>query len=199
MGIVFVVAWRFKFQPVVVILTGLVMGLYCTAIVTLLMLVNDHYLAGLFIWGGGSLNQNDWRQVTGLFPKVAVCSVLAMLLVRQLSVLTLGEAAQSLGIKLQFVRAASLFVAVALTIFTVSAVGVIGFLGLAAPAIAQGMGARRIVSRMIIAPLTGAALLIIIDQLLQIYAINTGSSLPTGAVTALIGRASCRERVSKQV
>jgi len=187
MGIVFAVAWRFKFQPVVVILTGLVMGLYCTAIVTLLMHVNDHYLAGLFIWGGGSLNQNDWRQVAGLFPKVAVSSVLAMLLVRQLSVLTLGEAAQSLGIKLQFVRAASLFVAVALTIFTVSAVGVIGFLGLAAPAIARGMGARRIASRMIIAPLTGAALLIIIDQLLQIYATNTGSSLPTGAVTALIG------------
>jgi ferric hydroxamate transport system permease protein len=187
MGIVFAVAWRVKFQPVVVILTGLVMGLYCTAIVTLLMLVNDHYLAGLFIWGGGSLNQNDWRQVTGLFPKVAACSVIAMLLVRQLSVLSLGEAAQSLGMRLQFVRAGSLFVAVALTIFTVSAVGVIGFLGLAAPVIARGMGARRIASRMIIAPLTGAALLIIIDQLLQIYAANTGSSLPTGAVTALIG------------
>ena len=187
MGVVFAVAWRFKFQPVAVILTGLVMGLYCTAIVTLLMLMNDHYLAGLFIWGGGSLNQNDWRQVAGLFPKVAVCAVLAMLLVRQLSVLTLGEAAQTLGIKLQFVRAAALLVAVALTTFTVSAVGVIGFLGLAAPAIARAIGARRIKTRMIIAPLTGAALLIIIDQLLQIYSARTGSSLPTGAVTALIG------------
>ncbi|MEK1854494.1 MAG: Fe(3+)-hydroxamate ABC transporter permease FhuB, partial [Phyllobacterium sp.] len=187
MAIVFAVAWRFKFQPVIVILAGLMMGLYCTAIVTLLTLMNDHYLSGLFIWGGGSLNQNDWRQVAGLFPKVAGCTILAFLLVRQLSVLTLGDAAQSLGIKVQIARATSLFVAVALTTFTVSAVGVIGFLGLAAPAIARAIGARQIKTRMIVAPLVGAALLIAIDQLLQIYGAKTGNYLPTGAVTALIG------------
>jgi iron complex transport system permease protein len=187
MAIVFAVAWRFKFQPVVVILAGLMMGLYYTAIVTLLTLMNDHYLSGLFIWGGGSLNQNDWRQVAGLFPKVAGCTILAFLLVRQLSILTLGDAAQSLGIKLQIARATSLFVAVALTTFTVSAIGVIGFLGLAAPTIARAIGARQIKSRMIVAPLVGAALLIAIDQLLQIYGAKTGSYLPTGAVTALIG------------
>ncbi|ATU95935.1 Fe3+-hydroxamate ABC transporter permease FhuB (plasmid) [Phyllobacterium zundukense] len=187
MAIVFLVAWRFKFQPVVVILAGLVAGLYCTAIVTLLMLMNDHYLSGLFIWGGGSLNQNDWRQIAGLLPKVLGCSVLAFLLVRQLSMLTLGDAAQSLGIKLQFLRAAALFVAVALTTFPVSAVGVIGFLGLAAPAIARAIGARRISTRLIVAPLVGSALLVIIDQLLQIHAARTGASLPTGAITALIG------------
>ncbi len=187
MAVVFAVAWRFKFQPVTVILTGLVTGLYCTAIVTLLTLMNDHYLSGLFVWGGGSLNQNDWRAVSGLFPKVIGCSILALLLVRQLGVLTLGEAAQGLGIKLQFVRAAALFVAVALTTFTVSAVGVIGFLGLAAPAIARAVGARRINTRLIVAPLIGAALLIIVDQIMQIYTAKTGSYVPTGAATALIG------------
>ena len=35
---------------IVVILAGLVVGLYCTAIVTMLTLMNDHYLAGLFVW-----------------------------------------------------------------------------------------------------------------------------------------------------
>ncbi|UXN57140.1 Fe(3+)-hydroxamate ABC transporter permease FhuB [Phyllobacterium zundukense] len=187
MAVVFAVAWRFKFQPIAVILTGLVMGLYCTAIVTLLTLMNDHYLSGLFVWGGGSLNQNDWRSVAGLLPKVVGFTVLALLLVRQLSVLTLGEAAKGLGIKLQFVRAAALFVAVALTTFTVSAVGVIGFLGLAAPAIARAIGARRINTRLIVAPLIGAALLIIVDQIMQIYTAKTGSYVPTGAATALIG------------
>lgn len=187
MAVVFAVAWRFKFQPVAVILTGLVVGLYCTAIVTLLTLMNDHYLAGLFVWGGGSLNQNDWRAVTGLFPKVIGCAIFAALLVRQLNVLSLGDAAQGLGIKLQFVRAAALLVAVALATFTVSAVGVIGFLGLAAPAIARGVGARRITTRLVVAPLIGAALLIIVDQVMQIYTANTGSYVPTGAATALIG------------
>ncbi|MHC1551254.1 Fe(3+)-hydroxamate ABC transporter permease FhuB [Phyllobacterium sp. K27] len=187
MAIVFAVAWRFKFQPVVVILTGLVMGLYCTAIVTLLTLTKNHYLSGLFIWGGGVLNQNDWRQVAGLLPKVLGCFMLALLLIRQLNVLTLGDAAQNLGIKLHSVRAVALFAAILLTTFTVSAVGIIGFLGLAAPAVARAMGARRIKTRLVLAPLVGAALLVIIDQLLQIYAAKSGHSLPTGAITALIG------------
>ena len=162
-------------------------GLYCTAIVTLLTLMNDHYLSGLFVWGGGSLEPERLARGSGLFPKVVGCTILALLLVRQLSVLTLGEAAQGLGIKLQFVRAAALFVAVALTTFTVSAVGVIGFLGLAAPAIARAVGARRIKTRLIVAPLIGAALLIIVDQIMQIYTAKTGSYVPTGAATALIG------------
>ncbi len=187
MALVFAAAWRLKFQPVAIILSGLVVGLYCTAIVTLLTLMNDHYLSGLFIWGGGSLNQNDWRQVQGLFPKVVAFSLVAFMLARQLSVLTLGDTAQSLGIKLQFTRAGVLFVAVALTAFTVSAVGVIGFLGLAAPAIARATGARRIKSRMIVSPLIGSLLLVIIDQVLQIYAAKTSVHLPTGAITALIG------------
>ncbi|NTS33804.1 Fe(3+)-hydroxamate ABC transporter permease FhuB [Phyllobacterium sp. BT25] len=186
-GIVFAVGWKYRFNSVVVILTGMVTGLYCTAVVTLLTLMNDHYLAGLFIWGGGSLNQNDWRQVATLTPKIIGCSVLALLLVKQLSVLTLGDAAQALGVKIQSIRAGALFVAVALTAFTVSAVGIIGFLGLAAPAIARAIGARRIATRLIAASLAGAALLIIVDQLVQFYGAVSGVSLPTGAVTAVIG------------
>ncbi|TXR48036.1 Fe(3+)-hydroxamate ABC transporter permease FhuB [Phyllobacterium endophyticum] len=183
MGIVFAVAWRFKFQPVAVILTGLVVGLYCTAIVTLLMLMNDHYLSGLFIWGGGSLNQNDWRQAASLLPKIAACSFLVLLMVRQLNILALGDAAQNLGVRLHFVRALGLFIAVALTAFTVSSVGIIGFLGLAAPAIARAIGARRLQSRLVIAPIIGAAFLVIVDQALQM----TAASLPAGAITALVG------------
>ncbi|MEK1889891.1 MAG: Fe(3+)-hydroxamate ABC transporter permease FhuB [Phyllobacterium sp.] len=187
MGIVFAVGWKFKFSPVVVILTGMVTGLYCTAIVTLLTLMNDHYLAGLFIWGGGSLNQNDWRQLAALAPKIAGCTLLALILLKQLEVLTLGDAAQALGVRVQTIRASALFIAVALTAFTVSAVGIIGFLGLAAPAIARAVGARRIASRLVAASLAGAALLIIVDQLVQLYSTATGTALPTGAVTAVIG------------
>lgn len=187
MAIVFAVAWRFQFQPVTVILAGLVMGLYCTAITTILVLMNNHYLAGLFVWGGGSLNQNDWRDVSALLPKIAFFTFLAFLLARQLNVLTLGDAAQGLGMKLQTTRALTLIVAVALTTFTVSVVGIIGFLGLASPAIARAIGARRIKDRLIVAPLVGAGLLVLIDQLLQMQAAVTGILLPTGAVTALIG------------
>lgn len=187
MGIVFAVAWRFKFNPVVVILAGMVTGFYCAAIVTLLTLMNDHYLSGLFIWGGGSLNQNDWRQVSTLIPKVIGCTLIAVVLVKQLTVLTLGDAATSLGARLQVIRASALFVAVALTSFTVSAVGIIGFLGLAAPAIARAIGARRIATRLFGASLCGAALLITVDQLVQLYNGATGIAMPTGAVTALIG------------
>jgi ferric hydroxamate transport system permease protein len=187
MLVVFSVAWRFQFNPVSVILVGLVLGLYCSAMVMVLAQMKDHYLTGLFIWGGGSLNQNDWREVGRLAPKIMIASLCAYFLARQLSLLTLGEAARSLGMKLPLIRASVIFVAVTLTAFTVSSVGMIGFLGLAAPVIARATGARHIRHRLALAPLIGAGLLLLIDQLLQLQLSLGGVSLPTGAVTALAG------------
>jgi ABC-type Fe3+-siderophore transport system permease subunit len=187
LGVVLLATKRAGFQPVAIVLAGLVVGLYCTAIVTLLTLMNDHYLTGLFVWGGGALNQNDWRQTDGLLPKIVVLSVVAWLMMRQLRVLSLGDTAQNLGLRLQTTRGIALIVAVSLTTFVVSAVGIIGFVGLAAPAIATMAGARTIGQRLFVAPILGAALLLMVDQLLQMLAAKSGIAIPAGAATALVG------------
>lgn len=186
-GLVFLIAGRFRFAPLAVVLGGLVVGFYLGAATTTLALLNEYQLAGLFVWGSGSLSQQDWRPTLDLLPRLAVTAIAAGLLARPLVLLQLDEAARGLGLRLALVRAAALAVAVALAGFTVSAVGVIGFLGLAAPSIARALGARRLTTRLIVAPLVGALLLTVTDQTLQMLTAATGMFLPTGAVTAMLG------------
>lgn len=187
MGVVFAIAARFRFSPLVVILGGLVVGFYCGAVTSTLTLMHEHYLAGLMIWGSGSLVQQDWRAVQDLLPRVAGLTVVAGLMARPLTLLQLHETAASLGLRLPLVRLGALAVAAALTAVTVSAVGVVAFHGLIAPAITRAIGARRLSTRLLLSPLVGAGLLTLTDQMLQIVGHQTGLILPTGAVTALIG------------
>lgn len=186
-GVVFLIAGRFRFAPLAVVLGGLVVGFYLGAATTTLALLNEYRLSGLFVWGSGSLSQQDWRPALEMLPRLAVAALAAGLLARPLVLLQIDEAARGLGLRIVLVRAAALAVAVALAGFTVSTVGVIGFLGLAAPSIARALGARRLATRMVVAPLVGALLLTITDQGLQMLSGATGMFLPTGAVTAMLG------------
>lgn len=186
-GLVFLLAGRFGFRPLAIILAGLITGFYLSAVTSTFTLLNEFQLSGLFIWGAGSLSQQDWRPFLALLPRILICAVAAVLLIRPLTALQLDEAARSLGLRLSLVRAAALLIAVALAAFTVSAVGVIGFLGLAAPAIARAAGARRFSTRIWAAPLIGGLLLTATDQFLQLLTAKTGLFFPAGAVTAMLG------------
>lgn len=186
-ALVFLIAGRFRFAPLAVVLGGLVVGFYLNAATTTLALLHEYRLAGLFVWGSGSLSQQDWRSTLDLLPRLGLAALAAGLLARPLVLLQLGETARGLGLRIASVRAAALAVAVALAGFTVSAVGVIGFLGLAAPGIARALGARSLAARLIAAPMVGAYLLTVTDQSLQMISDATGLFLPTGAVTAMLG------------
>ncbi|WP_193173896.1 Fe(3+)-hydroxamate ABC transporter permease FhuB [Nisaea nitritireducens] len=186
-GIVFFLSRKFAFRPIAVVLSGLIVGFYLSALSSTFILLNDYQLSGMFIWGSGSLSQQDWRPFRDLLPRVAICALAAGLLVRPMTALQLDETARGLGLRIAAIRAAGLGIAVALTAFTVSAVGVIGFLGLAAPAIARAVGARSFRSRLFLASLVGACLLTATDQSLQMLSKVAGMFLPAGAVTAVLG------------
>lgn len=186
--IVFALAWRKGLSPLAVVLSGLVVGLYCGAVSAALILFKEHYLTGLFIWGSGSLSQQGWSTVTTLSLQVVGCAVLLGLMIRPLTLLSLEEAgAASLGVSLQRIRLLALGVAVALTAFVVSGIGVIGFIGLVSPALARLAGARRLSEQLTWAPPIGAGLLWTTDQLVLLTGGLTGGLIPTGAVTALFG------------
>src|SRR5699024_6141158 len=142
----------------------------------------------VFIWGGGSLSQNGWQSVMWLLPQLALGVLGAGLLARPLTLLAMDDSgASQLGLSLFRARLLALAIAVALSAAVVSAVGVIGFIGLAAPAIARFAGARRLRDRLLWAPLTGAALLLLTDQLVQCLPGVLGRMIPTGAAVALCG------------
>ncbi|MCW4149322.1 Fe(3+)-hydroxamate ABC transporter permease FhuB [Halomonas sp. 18H] len=188
MGLVFALAWRRGLAPVVVVLGGLVVNLYLGALGIVLLLFHQQELKGLLIWGAGSLAQNDWSGVAFLAPRLLLGALAAWLLLRPLAVLELDDAsARSLGVSLRNLRLAGLGLAVFLTGCVVSVVGVIGFIGLAAPNIVRLAGARRLGPRLLWSTLLGALLLATTDQLLQRYSGQVSGLVPTGAVTATLG------------
>lgn len=181
----FAFAWSRTLSSLRFILAGMVISLYCNALNSLLVLFNHDYLIDLLLWQAGSLNQSGWDGVTYLAPRLAVAALIAGLLVRPLAVLGLeDQSAASLGVSLRTTRTLGLLIAVALSAFVTSAVGIIGFIGLAAPAIARLSGARTLRQRLFWAPLMGAVLLFLVDQCAREVSLFVGE-VPAGILTAV--------------
>lgn len=175
-------------SPLAFILAGLMVGLWCSALSAVLVLMNDRYLAGLFIWGSGSLALQSWTVPLSLLPKVAACFMAAIALVRPLSLMELGDdSASAAGISVNRLRVTAMVIAVVLSAVATSAVGVIGFVGLVAPAIARLAGARLFRQQLLWSPLIGAGLLLLTDETVKMLSTAAGIFLPTGALTALFG------------
>ncbi len=189
-GLVLALAWRRGLAPIVVVLAGLVVNLYLGALASVLLLFNHEALSGLLVWGAGSLAQNGWEGAASLAPRIALGGAAAWLLLRPLNVLELDDAsAKSLGVSLKYLRFAGLGLAVFLTGSIVSVVGIIGFIGLAAPNIVRLAGARRLGERLLWGSLLGAVLLASTDLVLQWAgdALALPILLPTGAITGALG------------
>lgn len=188
MGLVFALAWRQKLSPVVVIVAGMVINLYFSALAMVLVLLHPETLSGVLIWSAGALTQSNWDVAAFLWPRLLGATLLALLLIRPLTIMALDDASvKSLGLSLKHLRMAALGLAVFVTACVVSVVGVIGFIGLAAPAIARLAGARQLRARLLWSPLLGALLLVVTDLVLQQLRAMVPMLLPTGAMTAALG------------
>ncbi|MFO7528588.1 MAG: Fe(3+)-hydroxamate ABC transporter permease FhuB [Marinobacter sp.] len=188
-AMVIALTWRLGFSPVTVILAGLVITFFLGATNMAFLLLKGEWLGNLFIWGAGSLVQNNWQPLTDLWPRVLILTALMLLLMRPLQLLQLGEtSASSLGAKVAWVRALALFLVVLLSATVVSRVGVIAFVGLAAPVLARLLGARTLGGRILWSTLLGGGMLLLADTLAHWASTwGDGSLIPTGTTTALIG------------
>ncbi len=183
---VIALSWRRHLSPVSLVLAGLVVSLVCGSASALLVIFNRDYMTELFIWQTGSLVQNGTVVAGGLAVRLAVGFALAALLIRPMRLLELDDDnTRSLGFSPVTLRLAGLGVAVWLGAIVVAAVGVIGFIGLSAPHIARMLGARTFSQRLALAPVTGALLLWLTDQVVQILPLP--EEVPAGTVTALVG------------
>jgi ABC-type Fe3+-siderophore transport system permease subunit len=186
--IVFALAARRGLSPFALVLAGMIVNLCCGAFNFALAIAHFDLLSGLMIWGGGVLAQHDWQVVHGLLLRLAPCAAILILFLRPMAAFDAGDAvAGSLGVSPRTTRGAVLFLTLLITAFVVSAVGVLGFIGLAAPMLARLSGARRLRDRMLWSPVLGAALLWLADQVTQQLAGFSAALIPTGAVTTLLG------------
>ncbi|MER2495458.1 Fe(3+)-hydroxamate ABC transporter permease FhuB [Vibrio neptunius] len=188
MVLVFALSWRRALSPTVVVVSGLVINLYFGAVSTVLLMMNQDKLAGLMIWGAGSLVQTGWSDIAYLAPRLGLAIGISFLFVKPLTLLELSEeGAKSLGVSLAKLRVICLGLAVLLTSWVVAKVGVIGFVGLAAPAIARATGVHRLVPKLIVSMLLGGLLLTLTDLLIQQLPGIAAMIVPTGAATAALG------------
>ena len=183
-GIVLAMSLRRRLDPVTVVIAGMTVSLMAAAASSAIVLARGEYVLSVFIWGAGSLHQQNWSGVVTIAVTLATGAALAALLVRPLTVLSLDDAgARSLGVALVALRVAVIALGVWLAASVIAQVGVIGFLGLAAPAFARISGARTQGQILLRAPLAGALLLSIADGLVHLL----GDAIPTGAAVGLIG------------
>lgn len=188
-GMVIALTWRLGFSPVTVILAGLVITFFMGALNMAFMLIKGEWLGNLFIWGAGSLVQNSWQPFMDLWPRVLILGAALVLLMRPLQLLQLGQSsASSLGARVGLLRMLALLLVVLMSATVVSRVGVVAFVGLAAPVLARLLGARTLQERLLWSTLLGGGLLLLADTLAHwASSWGDGSLVPTGTTTALIG------------
>ncbi|WP_267549079.1 Fe(3+)-hydroxamate ABC transporter permease FhuB [Rhizobium rhizogenes] len=186
--IVLALSWRRGLDPVTVALCGMMVTLVASALSVTIVLARGEYAMSIFIWGAGALNQQSWDGVITLAPRLAIGFIAAAVLIRPLAIMSLDDtSAKSLGLGLHSTRFAILALAVWLSASVTAEVGIIGFLGLAAPHLARFCGARRTGQLLIAAPLAGAGLLFLTDCAVQLLSPGFSDLAPTGAATALLG------------
>jgi iron complex transport system permease protein len=168
------------------ILAGVAVGSFFTAIQTYTQQRNTPTLMQVYSWILGGLSTADWQEVGLVIPYVAVCGAVLLASRRLLDVMAVGdEEADSLGVRANRVR---LLVVVASTLATAAVVavsGLVGFVGIIVPhtvRLVVGPSYRRILPLSI---LVGAAFLILADLVAR--TVLSPAEVPLGVVTAFVG------------
>lgn len=171
----------------VLLMAGVVVGAFANAaIMVTLANAPPNAIRNATWWMMGSVSGAEWSGVRALAIYVAVGGGVLWSNARDVDVLTLGEeAAAALGVKVERTTRLVYLVSALLAAATVSAAGLVGFVGLVVPHLARATGLRNHRSLLATAALLGGALVIAADVLARVA--MPPAELPLGAVTALIG------------
>jgi len=175
-----------QLDPLRLVVVGVVLAAACTGLVEYALVSGDVDQARrATVWLTGSLHGRGWEHVTGVATAVTLLLPAALLLVRRLDLVLLGEdTARSLGVSVGRTRLGVLLAAVGLAGAATAAAGPLAFVALVAPNIARHLGRGPGIPLMGSA-LCGAALVLAADLLAR--QLVPGHELPAGAVTALVG------------
>jgi cobalamin transport system permease protein len=169
-----------------ILLAGIVVGSVLTSLTTYLMMRDVDRLRAAFSWGLGNLAASSWESVLRTAPYAAAGMGCLYTLARGLDALQLGEdTARTLGVDTRRVRVGVILAASLSTAAAVSFVGIIGFVGLAAPHIVRRLGAVTHRALLPASALAGGTLLVLSD--LGARTLIRPAELPVGIVTTLIG------------
>ncbi|MEO9652281.1 MAG: iron ABC transporter permease [Roseobacter sp.] len=186
-GLVYVMAELGPVSPARLALIGVAVGFACDAGVDFILATADTYVVSApLVWLTGSLWARGWTHVAQVTPFLIPMSVFALFMVHQLDLIRLGAAqATSLGQHVRSMRAVLLLIATLLAAISVSAVGVLGFVGLMAPHIARRLVGGQHRHLLPVSMLVGALLVLVADAIGRSLA--PPIEISAGILTALLG------------
>jgi iron complex transport system permease protein len=174
-------------DPRILLMAGVIVGAFANAVIMVALgSAPPNTVRGALWWMMGSVADASWHQVGWLAATVLVTGAALFALAREIDVLSLGEEpAAALGVRVETSARRVYLLASLLAAATVTAAGLIGFVGLVVPHIARGAGLRGHRALLPASALAGATLVIAADLLAR--TLRAPVELPLGAVTALIG------------
>lgn len=177
---------RRKLPVSTLLLAGIAVTLFLSAIISLMMYISGEKLHGIVFWLMGGLWGRNWNHVMMAFPFIFLGAIIIYIFARDLNVMLLGEEpAQHLGIEVETLKKIIILSTSLITAAAVSVSGIIGFVGLIIP------HAMRILigpDHRILLPssaLVGGIFLVWADTLAR--TIISPIELPVGIITALFG------------
>lgn len=173
--------------PVVtLLLSGLAVGAFFSAIVSLLVYFSEQKLHQVIFWLMGGFGGATWAQVRLSVPYAAAGLLTVMYYARDLNALSLGEeSAGHLGVEVEKAKRILVGAASLLTATAVSTSGLIGFVGLMVPHLMRfvvGPDHRYLVPAAVLA---GAIMTTAADTVARL--VVAPAEIPVGIVTALAG------------
>lgn len=169
------------------LIAGVIVGAFANAaIMVALARAEPNTVRGALWWMMGSAADATWNRVSWLAASILLAGGALVYWAREIDVLSLGEdTAASLGVDSERSGRRVFLLAALLAAATVSAAGLIGFIGLVVPHIARRLGLRAHRPLVVAAALVGATLVVAADLAARTVAPPT--ELPLGAITALLG------------
>jgi iron complex transport system permease protein len=185
-AIVYGIGARGKVQDNTLLLSGVMIGAFLSAVILALVSTLDRPLRNALYWLIGYLGNATLGEIYLLLPVVAPLAILALFFASRMNVLALGNTAAShLGVHSRSTTLQLYMIASLLTAAVVSFSGAIGFVGLIVPHMCRRMFGPD--HRLLIPAsfLSGSAFMIISDIIARTMLAPT--ELPVGAVTAALG------------
>ncbi len=169
------------------VLAGVVVGSFFSALISLLKYAADTYtkLPAIVFWLMGSLAPVKPEDLFRTGPVILICIILLIMLRWRMNILSLGDQqAKALGINTVWLHAVIVVCSTLIAASIVSMAGIIGWVGLVVPHLCRmlfGADHNRLLPA---SALLGSAYMIVVDDVARAL---MAQEIPLGIVTAIIG------------
>lgn len=175
-----------KVPVTTLLLSGIAIGQFFTAIMSFLMVIYSKDLTKIIYWTLGSFSAKGWNHLLPVSLPIIASIIVLNFFARDLNVMLTGEeSAKNMGIEVEKVKIIILILCSFTTAMAVSVSGIIGFIGLIIPHVVRlivGPDHRILIPS---SALVGGIFMIFADTVAR--TIISPVEIPVGIITALFG------------